>query len=72
MHRTFLFLLTLSMIAGTVQADGNILQPIIDGARDYSQDRAREKRRDRRDDRNDRRERERRHERRDDRHHRHH
>lgn len=57
----------------TVPASNNILQPIIDGARDYSRDRAYEKRRDRREDRDDRRERDRRRDRNDDRrrHHRH-
>lgn len=53
----------------TTPMSNNILQPIIEGARDYSNDRAREKRRERREDRDDRREREHRRDRNDDRRH---
>ncbi len=52
-------------------ASNTILQPIIDGARDYSRDRADEKRRDRREDRDDRRDRDYRRDRNDDRRHHH-
>lgn len=55
----------------TAPASNNILQPIIDGARDYSRDRAHEKRRERREDREDRRDREHRRDRQDDRRHHH-
>ena len=66
MYRTSLIILTLCMAAGrspannTSTAVGDILQPILDSARDYSEHREREKRRDRREAREDRRERDRR------------
>lgn len=80
MYPASLFIILTGLATGTEEArnpvpmSNHILQPIIDGARDYSNDRAREKRRDRRENRDDRRERERRRDRDrhdDRRHHRH-